>query len=500
MASSFTTTQQQQPQQHQLQHQPHQSQHTSNLAGPDIKLIASSFVKQYYTLLNKAPCFIHNFYNHDSTFIHGTIEMGNEHPTEPVVGREQIENKMKELKLNDCRAKIKQIDCLETLASGLVIQVIGELSNNGRPMRRFLQTFVLAPSPDQARHDGDSKAQMRTAANTIATTNTNNTTNDNRRSVQISENNTSSSHNQKFYVLNSIFRYQDDGPDSEFEDDSVSLQANTSIESANGATNEINDDNHNIRAKPVVRAQQLTQQSATPNTAATVAPVPATTKQQPTVPEAGVVESSKRAEPSHTTKAGGPTNGTNLSQTDSRPSDKKIETSEKAALTENGKFSSSDNQSQVVHPPKGDSGTPSSSAASQGTVSAVVAQQSSAPAPRPSNEPKTWANMVRNALPPSSSSSIVQASTVISSKEQQPSPNQAHQTQNNQQNPQHQTPQNEHQQNAQNNNGNNRRRHMIRKPSNKAGAGRTMKNRNPRPQASTPTTATPAAPSGKPTA
>ena len=27
----------------------------------------------------------------------------------------------------------------------LILQVTGELSNNGQPMRRFMQTFVLAP-------------------------------------------------------------------------------------------------------------------------------------------------------------------------------------------------------------------------------------------------------------------------------------------------------------------------------------------------------------------
>ena len=45
--------------------------------------------------------------------------MGSENLSEPVVGRDQIEDKMKELKLIDCRAKIKQIDCLEMPAGGL---------------------------------------------------------------------------------------------------------------------------------------------------------------------------------------------------------------------------------------------------------------------------------------------------------------------------------------------------------------------------------------------
>ena len=67
-----------------------------------------------------------------------------------------------QLNFRDCHAKIRQVDSHETLANGVVVQVSeasnryfcnlhfyekvsGELSNNGEPMRRFMQTFVLAP-------------------------------------------------------------------------------------------------------------------------------------------------------------------------------------------------------------------------------------------------------------------------------------------------------------------------------------------------------------------
>lgn len=49
------------------------------------------------------------------------------------------------LNFKDCHAKIVQVDSLETVDQGFVIQVTGELSNNGQPMRRFFQTFVLVP-------------------------------------------------------------------------------------------------------------------------------------------------------------------------------------------------------------------------------------------------------------------------------------------------------------------------------------------------------------------
>ena len=50
-----------------------------------------------------------------------------------------------QLNFRDCKAKIRQVDAHATLASGVVVQVLGELSNNHQPMRRFMQTFVLAP-------------------------------------------------------------------------------------------------------------------------------------------------------------------------------------------------------------------------------------------------------------------------------------------------------------------------------------------------------------------
>lgn len=37
-----------------------------------------------------------------------------------------------------------QVDAQATLGNGVVVQVTGELSNGGAPMRRFTQTFVLA--------------------------------------------------------------------------------------------------------------------------------------------------------------------------------------------------------------------------------------------------------------------------------------------------------------------------------------------------------------------
>lgn len=64
--------------------------------------------------------------------------------TKPVIGQRQIHQRIQQLNFQDCHAKISQVDSQATLGNGVVVQVTGELSNNGQPMRRFTQTFVLA--------------------------------------------------------------------------------------------------------------------------------------------------------------------------------------------------------------------------------------------------------------------------------------------------------------------------------------------------------------------
>lgn len=110
---------------------------------PSPQCVGREFVRQYYTLLNQEPVQIHRFYTKQSWFLHGRAENG---PTElPVIGQEAIYAKIKELNFHDCHTKIRQVDSHSTVGGGVVVQVSGELSNNGQPMRRFMQTFVLAP-------------------------------------------------------------------------------------------------------------------------------------------------------------------------------------------------------------------------------------------------------------------------------------------------------------------------------------------------------------------
>lgn len=101
-----------------------------------------------------------------------------------VIGQKQIHSKIQQLNFHDCHAKISQVDSQATLGSGVVVQVTGELSNDGQPMRRFTQTFVLAAQSPK-----------------------------------------------KYYVHNDIFRYQDVYGDEEAEVESGRSENDEEVES-----------------------------------------------------------------------------------------------------------------------------------------------------------------------------------------------------------------------------------------------------------------------------
>ncbi|XP_068181160.1 ras GTPase-activating protein-binding protein 1 [Antennarius striatus] len=152
---------------------------------PSAQLVGREFVRQYYTLLNQAPDYLHRFYGKNSSYVHGGLD-GNGKPAEAVYGQSEIHKRVMALSFRDCHTKIRHVDAHATLSEGVVVQVMGELSNNMQPMRKFMQTFVLAPEG--------------TVAN-------------------------------KFYVHNDVFRYQDEvfgdsdsEPPEESEDDAEEME------------------------------------------------------------------------------------------------------------------------------------------------------------------------------------------------------------------------------------------------------------------------------------
>ncbi|ESN93299.1 hypothetical protein HELRODRAFT_194120 [Helobdella robusta] len=114
-----------------------------NMMAPSPKCVGQEFVRQYYTMLNEAPEYMHRFYSHDSSLIHGGLEKMDE--SYVVHGQTNIHKKIMSLNFRDCHARIRQVDSLGTVDDAVVVQVSGELSNNGQLMRKFMQTFILVP-------------------------------------------------------------------------------------------------------------------------------------------------------------------------------------------------------------------------------------------------------------------------------------------------------------------------------------------------------------------
>ncbi|XP_044517714.1 ras GTPase-activating protein-binding protein 1 isoform X1 [Gracilinanus agilis] len=131
---------------------------------PSPLLVGREFVRQYYTLLNQAPDMLHRFYGKNSSYVHGGLD-SNGKPADAVYGQKEIHRKVMSQNFTNCHTKIRHVDAHATLNDGVVVQVMGLLSNNNQAFRRFMQTFVLAPEGSVA---------------------------------------------NKFYVHNDIFRYQDE--------------------------------------------------------------------------------------------------------------------------------------------------------------------------------------------------------------------------------------------------------------------------------------------------
>ncbi|QRW19146.1 nuclear transport factor 2 [Rhizoctonia solani] len=102
------------------------------------------FVSQYYTYVNKEPSKLHCFYTKHSTYTHG-VE-GEDSP--PCHGQQEIHNKIISIGFQDCKVFIHSVDAQSSASSGILIQVIGEISNAGEAWRKFSQSFFLAEQPN----------------------------------------------------------------------------------------------------------------------------------------------------------------------------------------------------------------------------------------------------------------------------------------------------------------------------------------------------------------
>src|SRR5882762_5281310 len=61
---------------------------------------------------------------------------------------QEIHNKITSIGFEDCKVFIHSVDAQSSANGGIIIQVIGEMSNHGDPWRKFVQTFFLAEQPN----------------------------------------------------------------------------------------------------------------------------------------------------------------------------------------------------------------------------------------------------------------------------------------------------------------------------------------------------------------
>ncbi|GJJ79185.1 Ras GTPase-activating protein-binding protein 1 [Entomortierella parvispora] len=194
--------------------------------------VGMAFVHEFYTFLNKEPLRLHLFYKKNSTLSHG------------FQGEDAIKTKIAGLEFDDCRVLVSNVDCQESFGNGIIIQVLGELSNKGGPAQKFVQTFFLAEQ-----HGG-------------------------------------------FYVLNDLFRYlKEDLDDEEDEEEAIaSLENHADPTHAVIASQDIHDQAPISEEKPVLQAAVEASAPATDLTAATEETVTRTQVQEIQAPVAPLTQ------------------------------------------------------------------------------------------------------------------------------------------------------------------------------------------------------------------
>jgi Nuclear transport factor 2 (NTF2) domain len=119
-----------------------QQAHAPDPKAPDVSKeeVGWYFVERYYNTLSKSPDKLHLFFGKASQFVAGVEE----EKVQVSIGQRSIDERIRELDYQDCKVRITNVDT-QASVDNIVVQVIGEMSNQSAPQRKFVQTFVLAP-------------------------------------------------------------------------------------------------------------------------------------------------------------------------------------------------------------------------------------------------------------------------------------------------------------------------------------------------------------------
>ncbi|KAL8215085.1 hypothetical protein R6Q57_004534 [Mikania cordata] len=105
------------------------------------QVVGNAFVQQYYHILHQSPGLVHRFYQ-DISRLGRPEEDGSMSMTTTM---DAINSKILSLNYDEFRAEIKSVDAQESLSKGVNVLVTGFLTGKDNVLKKFTQSFFLAP-------------------------------------------------------------------------------------------------------------------------------------------------------------------------------------------------------------------------------------------------------------------------------------------------------------------------------------------------------------------
>ncbi|KAI3829848.1 hypothetical protein L1987_03977 [Smallanthus sonchifolius] len=105
------------------------------------QVVGNAFVQQYYHILHQSPGLVHRFYQ-DISKLGRPEEDGSMSITTTM---DAINSKIISLNYDEFRAEIKSVDAQESLSGGVNVLVTGYLTGKDNVLKKFTQSFFLAP-------------------------------------------------------------------------------------------------------------------------------------------------------------------------------------------------------------------------------------------------------------------------------------------------------------------------------------------------------------------
>ncbi|XP_076886081.1 nuclear transport factor 2-like isoform X2 [Bidens hawaiensis] len=105
------------------------------------QVVGNAFVQQYYHILHQSPGLVHRFYQNISKL--GRLEEDGSMSITTTM--DAINAKILSLNYDEFRVEIKSVDAQESLSGGVNVLVTGYLTGKDNVLKKFTQSFFLAP-------------------------------------------------------------------------------------------------------------------------------------------------------------------------------------------------------------------------------------------------------------------------------------------------------------------------------------------------------------------